>query len=43
MAEYIPGADLRMLKESGHWLYEERWDEVREIVLRSLSQVDEEN
>lgn len=42
MASRIWGSELRMLKEAGHCLSEERWGEVREIVLGFLSRVDKE-
>ena len=40
MARHIGGAELRMLGEAGHCLSEERWGEVREIVLGFLAGVD---
>ena len=40
MARHIGGAVLRMLGEAGHCLSEERWGEVREIVLGFLAGVD---
>lgn len=42
MSRHITGAELRMLREAGHGLSEERWDEVREMVLSFLSRVDAE-
>jgi 3-oxoadipate enol-lactonase len=43
MASRIWGSELRMLKEAGHCLSEERWGDVREMVLEFLSRIDKEN